>query len=99
MPVADARGFDTTGMNAGIFMTEAQNATIDIIKLLLQRVGEDSIVIFEGDDKSQVDDKAYEGANNGMRRMSEIFRGQPYYGEVTLQKCHRSRIAERAELM
>jgi len=31
-----------------------------------------------------------------MRRMSEVFRGQDIYGEVTLQKIHRSKIAEIA---
>ena len=34
-----------------------------------------------------------------MRRMSEVFRGQPCYGEVELQKIYRSAIAEIAEKM
>jgi len=33
-------------------------------------VGEDSIVILDGDIKSQVDLVNYEGINNGMRRAS-----------------------------
>lgn len=99
VPVSDCRGMDTTGMNAGIYVTEAQNTTIDMMKLIVQRIGEDSICVIEGDDKAQVDMITYSGNNNGLKRLSEVFRGQNYYGEVTLQKCHRSAIAEHADLM
>lgn len=99
VPVSDCRGMDTTGMNAGIYITEAQNTTIDMMKLIVQRIGEDSICVIEGDDKAQVDMITYSGNNNGLKRLSEVFRGQNYYGEVTLQKCHRSAIAEHADLM
>ena len=34
-----------------------------------------------------------------MRRVSEIFKGEPIYGEVTLKNIHRSRIAQLAQLM
>ena len=99
LPVADCRGYDTTGMRAGIYMTEAQNTTIDMMKLMLQRIGADSVCIIEGDDRAQVDMSAYSGANNGIRRLSEVFRGDDNYGEITLQKCYRSHIAELAEKM
>ena len=99
VPIADCRGMDTTGMNAGIYITEAQNATKDMMQLVLQRIGEDSKVVIEGDDKTQVDMSVYNGANNGLRRLSEVFRGENYYGEVTLMNCHRSRIANKAEEM
>ena len=97
IPVADCRGMDTTGMNAGIFITEGQNLSRDMIKLILQRIGEDSIVIFDGDDKTQLDMAEYAGNNNGLRSLSKIFRGNEIYGEITLQKIHRSKIAELAE--
>lgn len=97
LPFSDIRGYDTSGMNAGIYITEAQNLDISLLKLALQRIGEDSICIVEGDEKTQVDLIDYEGFNNGMRRMSEVFRGQDIYGEVTLQKIHRSKIAEIAQ--
>ena len=80
--MSDIRGYDTSGMNAGIYITEAQNLDIELLKLALQRVGEDSIIILDGDTKSQVDLIDYEGANNGMRRVSKIFRGENIYGEV-----------------
>lgn len=99
VPMADCRGMDTTGMHAGVYVTEAQNTTIDIMKLLIQRTGEDSILVIEGDDKAQVDMTTYAGNNNGLRRLSEIFRGEDYYGEVTLNECHRSRWAAKAEEM
>lgn len=97
VPVADCRGMDTSGMRAGIYITEAQNLSRDMIKLILQRIGEDSIAIFEGDDKTQLDSAEYAGDNNGLRAMSKVFRGQSIYGEVTLQKIYRSKIAQIAE--
>lgn len=97
LPFSDIRGFDTTGMNAGIYITEAQNLNIDLIKLALQRIGKDSICILDGDSETQVDLGIYAGAHNGMRRVSQVFKGQPFYGEVTLPICHRSKIADIAE--
>ena len=70
LPMSDIRGYDTSGMNAGIYITEAQNLDVDLLKLALQRVGEDSIIILDGDTKSQVDLIDYEGNRNGMRRAS-----------------------------
>ena len=99
LPMCDIRGFDTNGMNAAIYITEAQNLDISLMKLALQRIGEDSICVIEGDCDAQVDLSQYAGNNNGMRRMSEVFRGQDFYGEVELQNIYRSRIASVAELM
>ena len=99
LPMADVRGYDTSGMRAGIYITEAQNLDVSLMKLALQRIGEDSICIIDGDQKTQVDDTAYEGTNNGMRRLSKIFRGHEVYGEIELQKVHRSTIAALAEEM
>ena len=99
LPMSDIRGFDTSGMHAGIYITEGQNMDISLLKLALQRIGEDSICIIDGDNEGQVDLPQYAGINNGMRRMSEVFRGQPFYGEVTLQNIYRSKIAEIANNM
>jgi phosphate starvation-inducible protein PhoH len=35
LPMADIRGYDTTNMNAGIYITEAQNLDIALMKLAL----------------------------------------------------------------
>jgi len=99
LPLSDIRGFDTTGMNAGIYITESQNMDISLMKLALQRIGEDCICIIDGDYTAQVDMAQYNGFSNGMRRMSEVFRGQDFYGEVELQNIYRSKIAEIAEMM
>jgi predicted ribonuclease YlaK len=99
LPMSDIRGYDTTGMRAGIYISEAQNMDIELMRLALQRIGEDSICILDGDSDTQVDLSIYAGNNNGMRRVSEIFKGHDIYGEVTLQKIYRSKIAELAQLM
>ncbi len=99
LPMSDIRGFDTTGMNAGIYLTEAQNLDISLMKLALQRIGEDSICIIDGDEKTQVDDIAFAGANNGMRRASKVFRNHNIYGEIELKRIYRSQIGEIAEQM
>ena len=99
LPTADLRGFDSSGMKAGIYVTEAQNTSIDMMKLMLQRIGEDSIAILEGDTDAQVDMSEYAGTNNGLKRMSQVFRGQSFYGEVTLKNIYRSRIAAIADQM
>ena len=97
LPMSDIRGYDTTGMNAAIYISEAQNLDKELMKLALQRIGEDSICILDGDTKAQVDLTMYEGNRNGMRRVSQVFRGSDIYGEVTLKTIHRSKIAELAQ--
>lgn len=97
LPLSDIRGYDTSGMHAGIYISEAQNMDTDLMKLTLQRIGEDSICIIDGDCKAQVDNAEFAGSNNGMRRASKVFRGHDVYGEVTLKTIHRSKIAQIAE--
>ena len=99
LPLSDIRGYDTSGMRAGIYISEAQNLDIELMKLTLQRIGEDSICIIDGDCNTQVDDIHFAGSNNGMKRASQVFRGADIYGEVTLKNIHRSRIAKLAEEM
>lgn len=60
---------------------------------------QDSICIIDGDYTSQVDSYMYQGCNNGMKRISEVFRGQEFYGEVELKNIYRSKIAEIADEM
>ena len=80
LPMADIRGFDTSGMKAGIYITEAQNMSVNLMKLALQRVGNDSIVILDGDSNTQVDLGMYAGNNNGLKCVSRVFRGHKIYG-------------------
>ena len=97
LPMSDVRGYDTSGMKAGVYISEAQNMDINLMKLALQRIGEDSFCILDGDPLAQVDDASFAGANNGMRRVSKVFRNTEVYGEVKLKTIHRSRIANIAE--
>lgn len=99
LPLSDIRGYDTTGMKAGIYISEAQNMSVSLMKLALQRIGEDSICIIDGDAKTQVDSIEFAGNNNGMKRASKVFRGHSVYGEVELSNIHRSEIARIAEEM
>ena len=99
LPMSDVRGYDTSGMNAGIYITEAQNMDISLMKLALQRIGEDSICIIDGDPLTQIDDENFAGNKSGMRRTSKIFRGTKLYGEVELKNIHRSEIASIAQKM
>ena len=99
LPFSDIRGYDTSGMRAGVYISEAQNLDISLMKLALQRIGEDSICIVDGDDKAQVDDIAFAGHRSGMKRLSKVFRGTNIYGEVELQKIHRSKIGAIADKM
>ena len=99
LPLSDIRGYDTSGMSAGIYISEAQNLDIELMKLTLQRIGEDSICIIDGDCNAQVDDIHFAGSSNGMKRASQVFRGSDIYGEITLKNIHRSRIARLAESM
>ena len=99
LPMSDVRGYDTSGMRAGVYISEAQNMSVNLMKLALQRIGEDSICIIDGDCKTQVDDIQFAGSNNGMKRASKVFRGEDIYGEITLQNIHRSKIGRIAERM
>jgi len=99
MPFSDIRGFDTTGMKSLIWITEAQNLDIELMRLAIQRVGDDCQIVIDGDYNAQVDCREFDGFNNGMKRVSEIFRGKDFYGEVELQKIYRSKWSELAELL
>lgn len=84
LPFSDIRGYDTTNMRAGVYISEAQNLDVNLMKLALQRIGEDSVCIIDGDFKTQVDDINFSGANNGMKRLSQVFRGAEFYGQINL---------------
>lgn len=98
LPMCDVRGYDTDGQKCCVYITEAQNFDVYLLKLALQRVGKDTQVIIDGD-YNQSDNINFLGSNNGMRRMSEVFRGRRIYGEVELQNIHRSEIARIADSM
>lgn len=99
LPISEIRGFDTSNLKAIVYISEAQNLNVDLMKLAIQRVGSDTKLIIDGDIDSQVDSAMFEGNQNGMRRVSEVFRGQDFYGEIELPIIYRSKIAEIADNM
>jgi predicted ribonuclease YlaK len=56
-------------------------------------------IIIEGDYMAQVDSYMFEGHNNGLKRVIDVFRGHPEFGYVQLQNVWRSKIAELCELL
>ena len=77
---------------------ESQNLTDNLLRMLLQRIGEDSKVIVDGDYNEQVDMEVYK-ERNGMRIMSQAFRGESLFGQIELKQIHRSKIAQIADRM
>lgn len=98
LPFVDLRGYETGERKTIIWILESQNLTSDLMKLGLQRVSENAKVIIDGDYHAQVDKDAY-ATDNGMKRASEVFRGEDIYGEIELQNIYRSRIADLADKM
>lgn len=93
--LADCRGYDTSGSSCAVYCTESQNMSIEQMKLILSRIGENTKVIIEGDNLWQTDLLAYEGSNNGLKRICEVFKGMSFCGITTLQNCYRSKIANQ----
>ena len=84
-------------MKAICYIMEAQNLDIELMKLAIQRVGDDCQLIIDGDDNAQIDSQAFEGLSNGMKRVSKVFRGQSFYSEIELINIYRSKWAEIAD--
>ena len=93
-PFADIRGVDI--QDSITLILEAQNLDKELIKIAIQRVSESSKLIIDGD-YNQVDASIFEGQRNGMKRVSQVFRGKEMYGEIELPTVYRSKIAEIAE--
>jgi predicted ribonuclease YlaK len=98
LPFVDLRGWDSGDTKTIVWILEAQNLTADLMKLGLQRITENTKVVVDGDFHAQVDRDIY-ASNNGMKRMSEVFRDTDLYGEIELQTVHRSRLADMADKM
>lgn len=64
--------------------------------MLLGRVGENSIIIFEGD-LTQIDKQVFE-KNNGIVALEETLMGNELFGWVHLDKTERSKVANLSSL-
>jgi PhoH-like ATPase len=94
LPFADIRGVDV--IDSITLISEAQNLDRELMKIAIQRISKSSKLIIDGD-YNQVDASIFEGNQNGMKRVSEVFRGKKMYGEIELPFVYRSEIAEIAE--
>ena len=83
--------------NSIIFVTEAEHLTRDHVKLLLGRVAEGSIIIFEGDCQ-QIDKKAFEN-DNGITAAIQCLKGNRLFAYVHLRESVRSETAKLADLL
>ena len=96
--MADCRGMEISDSEI-LWITESQNTSIDLIKLCLSRVSSGAKVFIEGDYLSQVESNVFDGNNNGLKRMIDVFKGHEEFGYVQLQNVWRSKIAELCELL
>lgn len=97
MPMSDIRGYEVPE-RAYLYISEAQNATADLLQLAIQRASGGPIII-EGDPFTQLDHWSYGGESNGMLKAIEVFKGFDGFAHIHLPIIYRSKIAERAELM
>ena len=96
--MADCRGMEISD-NEILWITEASNTSVDLMKLCLSRVSSGAKVIIEGDYEAQVDSREFAGDNNGLKRVIEVFKDHKEFGYVQLQNVWRSKIAELCELL
>lgn len=98
LPISDIRGFEV-GKNQIMYITEAQNMNVELLKLAIQRCAEGSKIILEGDPCTQVDHYSFEGSGNGLRRVIEVFEGYNGFSHINLPNIYRSQIADKADTM
>lgn len=96
--MADCRGMEISDREI-LWITEAQNTSSDLIKLCLSRVSSGAKVFVEGDYNSQVDSYLFDGSDNGLKHLIDVFKNHEEFGYVQLQNVWRSKIAELCELL
>ena len=90
--MADVRGMEVRD-NEILYISEAQNTSIELLKLCLSRASSACKIIIEGDYNSQVDSYLFDGSSNGMKRAIEVLKGKEEFGYVHLPNIWRSKIA------
>ena len=90
--MADVRGMEVRD-NEILYISEAQNTSIELLKLCLSRASSECKIIIEGDYDSQVDSYLFDGTSNGMKRAIEVLKGEEEFGYIHLPNIWRSKIA------
>ena len=80
-----------------IFVSEAEHLTREHVQLLLGRVADGSIIIFEGDCR-QIDRKAFE-TSNGLVAAIDCLKGNRLFSYIHLRQSVRSETAKLADLL
>lgn len=83
--------------NSIIYITEGQNMTTEIVKLLISRVGEGSELWLNGDNHQS--DKRVFDLDNGLNKMVERLKGNPLFGYVYLPITERGPVSNLANLL
>ena len=83
--------------NSIIYVTEGQNMTTEIAKLIIGRIGEGSELWINADN-SQTDRKLFDD-DNGVNKMIERLSGNKLFSYVYMPKTERSAVAELATLL
>ena len=96
--MADCRGMEIKD-NEILWITEAENTSIDLIRLCLSRVSSGAKIIVEGDFEYQTDSHFFDGENNGLKRVMNKLKGHSEFGCIQLQNVWRSKVAELCELL
>ncbi len=81
--------------NQYIIIDEAQNLSPHEIKTIVSRAGENTKVVLTGD-PYQIDSPYLDSNSNGLTYLVEIFKDQPVFGHMILDKSERSILAELA---
>ena len=90
--MADVRGMEVRD-NEILYISEAQNTSIELLKLCLSRASSECKIIIEGDYNSQVDSYLFDGSSNGMKRAIDVLTGKEEFGYIDLPNIWRSKIA------
>lgn len=80
-----------------VYVTEGQNMTQELTKLIISRVGEGSELWINGDSK-QTDKKIYD-TNNGLTHMIERLKGNPLFAYMWLPITERGPVSNLANLL
>lgn len=95
VPIIHIRG--RSFENSIIYVSEGQNMTTEIAKLIIGRVGENSELWINGD-THQSDRKIFD-TDNGINKMVERLRGNRLFSYVYLPITERSEVANLANLL
>lgn len=98
VPLAVMRGRSFT--KAIVIVNEAQNLTMEHIKLLIARCGEGTRIFFDGDIK-QTDSSVFKNKNGlkGLLKLADSKEFSPLFGTVRLNSIERSKTAQASSYL